>query len=173
MNLTPLALAGALALAPFAVQAATVQYSASGSGSFEGNPQNTAAAFASDDDSAFDITVFAFTFDGVFEADLDVSVSGTQLLTGIGETAPTFASGETGFRTATVVFNVTGGDDRGLFGDFATAIFTFASDDVDSGEFDPVTVEILSDLPPIPLPASLPMLLAGLGLFAGVRRLRA
>lgn len=76
--------------------------------------------------------------------------------------------------SATIVFDTLLGSETGLFGSTATVVFTFfAEDDDGTGYIDTASVEVFSDLTPIPLPASLPLLGGALlGAFAMSRRRR-
>lgn len=70
----------------------------------------------------------------------------------------------------TLIFDGLSGDDAGLFGDTATVVFSFFEETQDNGLFSPVGVEVFSDLAPIPLPASLPLLGFGVAAMVGLRR---
>ncbi|WP_299961799.1 VPLPA-CTERM sorting domain-containing protein [uncultured Roseobacter sp.] len=72
----------------------------------------------------------------------------------------------------TLVFGSLSGDGASLFGDTATVTFSFFEETQDSGLFAPVRVGVFSDLAPIPLPASLPLLGFGLAAMVGLRRRR-
>ncbi len=170
MNLTPLALAAALAVAPLAVHAATSVYSAVGEAQVDASDPSEIVAFF-DDDLTGDVNI---SFTGSLSGDI---FQGTLLVadfSGILLESDSIVSVDVGDDTLTAIFGDLADDGlgRGLFGSTATAIFDFDPDSEIDGSYASVGVEILSDLTPIPLPASLPMLLAGLGLFAGARRLR-
>ncbi|WP_299783600.1 VPLPA-CTERM sorting domain-containing protein [uncultured Roseobacter sp.] len=72
----------------------------------------------------------------------------------------------------TLIFDTLSGDDADLFGDTATVVFSFFEETQDNGLFSPVGVEVFSDVAPIPLPASLPLLGLAVAAMVGLRRRR-
>ncbi|WP_300015075.1 hypothetical protein [uncultured Roseobacter sp.] len=72
----------------------------------------------------------------------------------------------------TLIFDTLSGDDADLFGDTATVVFSFFEETQDNGLFSPVGVEVFSDVAPIPLPASLPLLGLAVVAMVGLRRRR-
>ncbi len=70
----------------------------------------------------------------------------------------------------TIVFGDLSGDDTGLFRGVATVVFSFFDETEDDGLFAPVNAQVYADMAPIPVPASLPLLAAGLGGFVALRR---
>lgn len=61
--------------------------------------------------------------------------------------------------SGTLVFDMLSGSATGLFGNTATIVFDLFSEDADSfGTIGAVSAHVISDIAPIPLPASLPLL---------------
>ncbi len=176
MNRTILpAAALALMLSPLAAQAATTIYSATGDAIVDiFGPVDFDADFFDLDDDGIDVAAAVSQFAGIFDAALLVSDMSGPLLA-----SDSIVSVDIGLGTLTATFDSLSGPAAGLFGDTATAIFSFDPDFADgSGDefrflLSGVGVDIVSDIAPIPLPASLPLLLAGLGGIALLRARRA
>jgi hypothetical protein len=161
----PLLLAAALLL-PAAAMAAPVQiYSATGAAQFDGQ----FADFFDGDGDDIDISVTAEWVAGTLTGSLLVSDLGGILLES-DEIFDALIDLQPGADTATLVFKTFTGSAAGGLRSLA-AVFTFSLEDQDNGVFDPVDVAIYAT--PVPVPASLGLLLLGLGAVAGLSRRRA
>lgn len=178
MHLRHAALAAALALAPAfaptAGEAATIVYQSSGFVFFDdSDPSDIIVDFFGDATDP-DVSATGRLTAGAASGGLLVSGDETLLR---GDTLVSYMMGttEAGLQSLTAVFTMLTGTEADLFGGadgVATAVFTYDLADVDDGFIDSVDVAVLSDVAPIPLPASLPLLLAGLGAVAALRRSR-
>ncbi len=172
MNITQIVCAVAVVMAPIPVQAATTVYRGSGDVFLDDlGPANVLADFLDTGTDDIDVAVSGRFESGVVAASLLVSDFGPDpRLSSTSVVSVDLFPGGSDSRVVTAVFAMLSGTDAGLFGATATAIFTFSAVDVDDGFLSPVDVVIVSDLAPVPLPASLPLLLAGFGCLAGFRR---
>ncbi|MGZ2259057.1 VPLPA-CTERM sorting domain-containing protein [Roseobacter sp. A03A-229] len=171
--------AGFLLLAPISAQAASVLvYEAEGEGLVtDGDPTGFFGDFFDLDFDDIDVAVSADTTTPEVEASLLISTLGGATLlesTSVVSTELTINDPE-GDGTATedfftIVFDSLSGDDSGLFGEVATVVFSFLDETEDDGLYAPVTARVYSDLTPVPVPASLPLLVAGLGGLVALRR---
>ena len=178
MQLRHAALAAALALAPAAfatgtAEAATVVYQSSGAVLYD--DASAPDVFADFTGTGIDpnVSVTGALQGGVASGALFVSGAAGAILESTDLVSYALGTGAAGQRTLTVVFTMLGGSGAGLFGGedgLATAIFTYGPGNFEAGFPDPVDVAILSDVAPVPLPASLPLLLLGLGAVAALRR---
>lgn len=116
-------------------------------------------------------------FVSVFGTDLDVfGFFGPSELTGTLSDTGFVSSPYTGADTLELLFDITGGTLASSFGDFAlmTIVGEFGSDPFGAGfapTFGSLTLNpVTSAVAPVPLPAALPMLVAGLGGLVAIRR---
>jgi len=168
MTLLKSALLAAALMLPTAVTAAPITlFSASGAAQFDGQ--------------------FADFFDGDGD-DVDVSISvelsgstliGSLLVTDFSgvllESSTVFdalADLQPGADSATLFFKDISGSAIAGIGNLVTAIFSFTLEDEDNGVFDPVDVTIYGEPAPIPVPASLGLLLLCLGALGSLARRR-
>jgi len=162
-------------LAPMVANAAPfLIYEAEGSGLIE----DGFGAFFDLDGDEIDVAVNGMQDGGTLIADLLVSrldggalLSSSNLVDSMLTVNPVVEDTNTQ-DVLTLVFGSLSGEDVALFGSTATVEFSFFEETVEDGFFTPVGVRIYSDVAPIPLPASLPMLAAGLLVVAGLRRRR-
>lgn len=135
--------------------------------------------FFDDGADGLDISVTGSLIGGTLMADLFVSDGSGTLLSSSSVLSSVFDiiapnNGVATADTATIVFDTLSGSATALFGSTATLVITFFQEDETGGFIDTATAEVFSDLAPIPLPATLPLLGgAVLGAFALSRRRRA
>ena len=141
-------------------------------------PTDILGDFFDDGADGLDISVTGSLTGGVLSADLLVSdgtgslLSSGSVLSSVFDIIPP-DNGAATQDTATIVFDALSGAETGLFGSTATVVFSFFAEDESFGFIDTASVEVFSDLAPVPLPASLPLLGAALlGAFAVSRRRR-
>ncbi|MCV3272128.1 PEP-CTERM sorting domain-containing protein [Roseobacter sinensis] len=179
MKLLHALVAGLLLLAPLSVQAATILvYEADGEGVVtDGATTGFFGDFFDLDADDIDIAASADTTTGDLDASLLVStLSGATLLESTTVVSSSLTindpndDGSPSEDFFTIVFGNLSGDDTGLFGDVATVVFSFFEETEQDGLYAPVNAQVFSDLTPIPAPASLPLLAAGLGGLLALRR---
>lgn len=168
MLLRSFTLAATLAFAPFAVQASTVAFSATGSADvFQVDPTLTEFLFLDEDGDDTEIAIEGIFENGVADGAIQIS----DFANGVLFASDEIFSFDLGTDVLTVVFNASNFETN-LFDQIATVVFTFDLASASDGFYDLVSVDVFSDIAPVPLPASLPLLLAGLGVIAAVRRRR-
>jgi hypothetical protein len=169
MTLLKSALLAAALLLPTAVTAAPITlYSASGAAQFDGQ----FADFFDGDGDDIDVSVSVELSGGMFVGSLLVTdLSGVLL-----ESSTVFdalVDLQPGVDSATLFFTDISGSAIVGLGNLVTAIFSFTLEDEDNGVFDPVDVTLYGEPAPIPVPASLGLLLLGLGALGSQVRRRA
>jgi hypothetical protein len=153
-------------LVPGAAVAAPIQlYSATGAAQFDGQ----FADFFDTDGDDTDISVTVELVGGTLTGSLLVSDLGGTLLES-DEVFDALIDLKPGTDTATLVFkNFSGPVAAGLRS--LVAVFSFSLEDEDNGAFDPVQVAVHAT--PVPVPASLGLLVLALGAVASLGRRRA
>lgn len=173
--------AGLFLLTPMMATAALVPiFQAEGDAIFDGDAATGFfGEFIDFDFDDIDVAVNGEQIGGMLVSDLlisnlngDTLLESTSLASSLFAINPANADGTETEDFLTLVFDSLSGDDAGLFGDTATVVFSFFEETQDNGLFSPVGVEVFSDLAPIPLPASLPLLGLGMAAMVGLRRRR-
>jgi hypothetical protein len=174
MTHLPILAAIATLIAPLGAEAATlVVYQAQGDAFVDdSDPSNIVADFFDTDGDDIDVAISGLFAGDVFGGSLLVSDAGGTLL----QSSLVVSSGfgfDAGIDTFGVLFGDLTGTAATTFGDFAFVLFSYSADDALDGVYSPVSVDVTADVAPIPLPASLPLLLAGIGGLAFLPRNRA
>lgn len=180
MTLMKSLLASLFLLAPLSAQAAPfLIYEAQGEALISGDP--TGDFLADFFDLDFDNTDIAANGDqtgGLQFASLIISnllgpdplLESTDLQSAVLDLNPQSPTGAPTEDFLTLVFGSLTGLEADLFTGTATVVFSFFAESESNGVLSPVTARVYSDLAPIPLPASLPLLaVGGIALF-GLRR---
>ncbi|GFE48890.1 hypothetical protein So717_06430 [Roseobacter cerasinus] len=179
MTLIKSLLASLFLLAPLSAQAAQLLiFEAQGEALVDGDPAGDLfAEFFDLDFDDTDIAAGGQQLGGLQNASIlitdlgpDPLLESSDLLSVVLDITPIGPTGAPTEDFLTLVFGSLTGADADLFGDTATVVFSFFAESLDNSVISPVTARVYSDLAPIPLPASLPLLAVGGIALLGLRR---